>query len=161
MSRLSRAIHAFVDAWRAQQPARPALPEPAAADQARRQAAAQILGLFQREGRLIDFLREELAGYTDAQVGAAVREIHQGCRRALERHVTLAPVLDGADGATIRIPDGIAPAAIRWIGAAGEQPPVHGTLRHHGWRVTELRLPELTAGADPTILAPAQVEADA
>src|SRR5271165_2556408 len=43
--------------------------------------AVQMLGLLQRDGRLIDFLAEDVAAYPDAQLGAAVRSIHTSCRQ--------------------------------------------------------------------------------
>src|SRR5207253_6846543 len=37
-------------------------------------AAVQLLAILQREGRLLDFLQEDVDGYADAQIGAAVRD---------------------------------------------------------------------------------------
>src|SRR5689334_12156097 len=46
--------------------------------------AVELLALLQREGRFVDFLEEAIDGYADAQIGAAARDIHRGCRRILE-----------------------------------------------------------------------------
>jgi hypothetical protein len=43
--------------------------------------AVQMLALLQREGRLVDFVLENLTTYSDAQIGASVRDVHAGCRR--------------------------------------------------------------------------------
>src|ERR1044072_8265170 len=46
--------------------------------------AVQILAILQRDGRLIDFFTEDIAPYSDQQIGAAVRDLHQSCKNALE-----------------------------------------------------------------------------
>lgn len=117
----------------------------------------RLLAILQREGRLLDFLLEDIAGYQDAQVGAAVRDIHRGCRKAIEEHVVLERILAGDEGQTVTVPSGFDPAAIRLTGNVTGQPPFTGTLQHHGWRVKELKLPEAGAGRDAFVVAPAEV----
>ena len=39
-------------------------------------AALQLLALLQREARLIDFVQEDLSGYTDAEIGGPARLVH-------------------------------------------------------------------------------------
>jgi hypothetical protein len=121
-------------------------------------AAVQLLALFQREGRLVDFLREDIQPYDDAQIGAAVRTIHQACRQALAEHVTLEPVLTGHEGDEITVAKDFDPSAVRLTGNVGGEPPFHGALRHAGWRATQIKLPAQPAGQDPKIVAPAEVE---
>jgi hypothetical protein len=120
------------------------------------QRAVQMLALLQREGRLIDFLMEDLAAYSDAQIGAAVRDVHGGCRKVLDRYVTLAPVLPGDEGASILVEEGADPLSIKVIGNAG-RPPFRGVLRHRGWAATRLDLPPLHRSERP-VVAPAEVE---
>jgi hypothetical protein len=120
--------------------------------------AVHILSLLQREGRLIDFLQEDITSYADAQVGAAVRDIHKGCKRALAEHVKVEPVLAQLDGAPVDVAPGFDPSRIKLVGNVVGQPPWKGILRHPGWRGAGIALPELTAAADPTVLAPAEVE---
>jgi hypothetical protein len=117
-----------------------------------------LLALLQREGRLLDFLLEDVQGYSDAQIGAAVRDIHRGCRAALTEHLTLSPVLSGEEGATTTVSPGFDPSAIRLTGNVTGQPPFTGTLRHHGWRVAEIKLAKAPSGADPFVVQPAEVE---
>ncbi len=119
--------------------------------------AVQLLALFQREGRLLDFLQEEIDGYADAQIGAAVRDIHRGCKRALAEHLPLEPVLKDAENARVRVDAGFDPARIRLVGNVVGEPPFSGTLRHHGWRTTKVSLPVSTA-TDPMVVTPAEVE---
>jgi len=121
-------------------------------------AAIQLLALFQREGRLVDFLREDIQPYDDAQIGAAVRDIHQKCRDVLVEHVTLERVLNAQEGEDVTIPKDFDPSAIRLTGNVGGEPPFHGVLRHAGWRASKVKLPPQPAGQDPHIVAPAEVE---
>jgi hypothetical protein len=114
--------------------------------------------LLQREGRLVDFLREPLDGFADADIGAAARDVHRGCRKVLDQHLTLEPVMPGAEEAKVSVPRGFDPAEIRLIGEAKGEPPFRGTLRHHGWRVVDAKLPTLSEGVDRLVIAPAEVE---
>jgi hypothetical protein len=121
-------------------------------------AIVQILGLLQREGRLIDFLQEDIEPYDDAQIGAAVREVHRGCRAALKEVFGLSPVLNAAEGSQVEIEEDFDPTRIKLIGNVHGNPPFKGTLRHCGWKFTEVQLPEWTAEENTDVLAPAEVE---
>lgn len=136
-------------------------PAPKAEDkrvQHHRDGALALLALLQREGRLVDFLREPLDGFADADIGAAARDVHRGCRKVLEQHLAFEPVMPGEEEAKVSVPKGFDPAEIRLIGEAKGEPPFKGTLRHHGWRVVDAKLPTLTEGIDRTVIAPAEVE---
>jgi hypothetical protein len=121
-------------------------------------AALQLLALLQQEGRFVDFIEEDIAAYSDEQVGAAVRAIHAGCRSALRDRVELLPVLAAAEGATVTVEPGFDPGAVRVTGNVRGEPPYRGVLRHPGWRSGGVKLPEQTGGSDASILAPAEVE---
>lgn len=134
----------------------PPAPQPAAKpDTADR--AVQLLAILQRDGRLVDFLMEDLTAYQDAQVGAAVRDVHAGCRAALARYATLTPVLDDEEGQTVTVERGTDPASVKVTGNVTGEPPYRGVLRHRGWQVARLELPPLPASGR-TIIAPAEVE---
>jgi hypothetical protein len=137
-------------------PAEPAAPPAPPPD--RGEAALRLLALMQQEGRLVDFLEEDLQPYSDAQIGSAVRAIHGGCRAVLKERLDLAPILPGAEGATVTIERGFDPAAVRVTGNVRGEPPYQGVLRHPGWRSAAFRLPDTTGDRDHTILAPAEVE---
>jgi hypothetical protein len=124
----------------------------------RRDPAVALLAVMQREGRLIDFLREDISGYSDAQVGSAVRAIHESCRRALDEHLTLEPVRAEEEGARILVENGFDASALRLTGNVSGKPPFRGVLRHRGWRTRRVDLPADPAGQDPTIVAPAEIE---
>jgi hypothetical protein len=154
----------------AAQPAKPApepvkpSPEPAAAKPAPAtaavpdtRAALQVLSILQREGRLVDFIEEDLAGFPDSAIGAAARTVHAGCKRAIEELFRLEPVYREAEGAQVTVAAGFDPAAIRLTGNVVGKPPFKGSLKHHGWRAREVKLPAAD-GKDPNILAPAEVE---
>ncbi len=145
------------------EPARPAAPLPedrprVSAAQQHRDGALAFLALLQREGRLVDFLLEPLDGFSDADIGAAARDVHRGCRKVLEQHLSLEAVMPGSEEARVSVPAGFDPAEIRLIGEAKGEPPFRGTLRHHGWRVVDARLPALADSVDRTVIAPAEVE---
>jgi hypothetical protein len=130
---------------------------PAAPSATPSDGALQILAILQRDSRLIDFLMEDIASYSDDQVGAAVRSMHDTCRDALGRYVQLAPVIDGVEGTFTRLAS-IDPASVKLLGNVPPQPPPGGILRHKGWRSVKVDLPALQGKQDPKVIAPAEVE---
>jgi hypothetical protein len=135
--------------------AAPAAPVAVAEDKGDR--AMQMLALMQRDGRLIDFLMEDIAPYQDAQIGAAVRDVHAGCRGVIMRYTTLEPIMDDEEGRPISVDRGLDPARINIVGNLADGPPFRGILRHRGWEVARIELPPLPPGAR-TVIAPAEVE---
>jgi hypothetical protein len=121
-------------------------------------ASLHVLALLQRDGRLIDFLSEDLTGFTDAEIGAAARTVHVGCRKVLDAYLELEPVYREQEGARITVAAGFDPAAVRVTGNVVGAPPFTGSLRHHGWRASRASFPPLPPAHDPRILAPAEVE---
>lgn len=121
-------------------------------------AAVALLAVFQSEGKLIDFLTEDIEGYGDEDVGAAVREIHRGCKKALVDHFDLEPVRSEDEEARITINKGYDPASLRLVGEVVGKPPFTGELRHKGWRAKGVRLPRLAEGEAAMIVQPAEVE---
>jgi Domain of unknown function (DUF2760) len=118
----------------------------------------RLLSLLQREGRLLDFLLEDVQAYGNEQIGAAVRDIHRSCHKAIEEHLVLEPVLPGQEGTAVEVPPGFDPSAIRLTGNVTGQPPFRGTLLHHGWRVKEIKLAKPPEGQDEFVVQPAEVE---
>jgi len=134
------------------------IPEAARLRVAEPNAALQLLGLLQQEGRFIDFLEEDVGAYSDEEVGVAARIVHEGCRKTLRQHFEIVAVRAESEGTPVTLADGFDPSAVRLTGNVVGSPPYTGGLTHKGWRVTELRLPKVAAGHDLTILAPAEVE---
>jgi hypothetical protein len=123
-----------------------------------RDGALAMLAILQREGRFVDFVRDSVDGASDADIGAAAREVHRGCKKVLDQMLTLEAVMPGAEDAKVSVPKGFDPAEVRLIGEVKGEPPYRGTLRHHGWRVTDAKLPTLADGVDRMVIAPAEVE---
>jgi hypothetical protein len=119
--------------------------------------AVQILALLQRDARLLDFLMEDLAGYPDAQVGAAAREVQAGARRALLQYLEVEPVLDGTEDQAVTLPS-VDADLVKIVGRAVAATPVRGTLRHRGWRSARVQLPALPPASARQVIAQAEVE---
>ena len=122
--------------------------------------ALQLLGILQREARILDFFMEDISPYTDEQVGAAARDIHEKTRDVLVRHFAPAPVIDAVEGSVATAPEGDG-ALVKYIGnvpASGA--PGAGTLRHRGWKATAASLPQFNSRNDLAVLAPAEIEVE-
>jgi hypothetical protein len=121
------------------------------------EGALQILSILQRDSRLLDFLMEDVSGYSDGQIGAAARALHDQCRESLSRYVTVQPVIDGVEGTFTQAPSAN-PELVKFVGNVPAQPPSGGILRHKGWRAANVDLPTLGGTGDVTVLAPAEIE---
>ena len=136
----------------------PAAPPAPQLREAPHEAALQLLGLLQRDARFIDFIEEDVKAYSDADIGGAARVVHEGCRKVLREHFSLAPLRSEPEGSRITLPEGFDAAAVRVTGNVVGKAPFTGTLSHRGWRVADTRLPKLAAGHDAAIVAQAEVE---
>ena len=117
-----------------------------------------MLSVLQREGRFLDFLSEDLDQYDDAQIGAAVRSIHQSCKKVVEKNVAPRPVIDKTEGGEVVVEPGFDPNSIKLTGNVSGEPPFSGVLRHKGWQAKKVELPTLSTSQDSGIIAPAEVE---
>jgi hypothetical protein len=141
----------------ASKPSAPA-PKPAPKPKPGRSDALNLLAALQREARFVDFIREPIDGYSDAQIGAAVRDVHRDCGAVLERMFALRPLAQEAEGQTLEVGEGFDAARIRLSGNVGK-PPITGTVRHHGWEATRTELPEWVGGEGAAkIVAPIELE---
>ncbi|PRY01193.1 DUF2760 domain-containing protein [Paraburkholderia sp. BL25I1N1] len=150
-----------VEANTAPTPAPAAAPAPQPAPvlkEASPDAALQLLGLLQRDARFIDFVEEDIKNYSDADIGAAARLVHDGCRATLREHFTIRPVRDEAEGSRVTLAEGFDAASIRLTGNVVGKAPFNGSISHRGWRVDEVRLPKLTDSHNAKVIAPAEVE---
>jgi hypothetical protein len=141
-------------------PAPKVAPKPAAPEIKPADGALQLLGILQREARVLDFFMEDIAAYADDQVGAAARDVHENTRNVLVRHFAPAPVIDSVEGSMVSPPDGNQ-ALVKYLGnvPASGKPPA-GVLRHRGWRATAISLPQLNSRTDLAVLAPAEIEVE-
>jgi len=115
-------------------------PEPVILKEATPDAALQLLGLLQKEARFIDFIKEDIAAYSDADIGVAARVVHEGCNKAINEHFTLAPIRSEQEGGKITLQQGFDASSVRLTGNIVGSAPFTGTLIHKGWQVTNIRL---------------------
>lgn len=120
--------------------------------------ALHLLAILQRDGRLVDFLTEDVAGFSDAEVGGAARLVHDGCKKVMSEYFKVEPVRSEEEGANLTVDKGFNAAELRLTGNVTGEPPYKGTLAHAGWRVTDVNLPALPDDADANVIAPAEVE---
>jgi hypothetical protein len=153
------AISTPASAQAAVSPPPPVPIQPPAVNQAEAEVVA-FFALLQEKGRLVDFLMEELTSYEDAQVGAAARVIHQGCRQVLQEHFTITAVSEAEEGSQVTVPGGYFANEYRIVGKLSGNPPFTGKLIHKGWKTESVKLPRIvkTDGKRLPVIAPAEVE---
>lgn len=117
-----------------------------------------VLSALQQEGRFLDFVRQDIASFSDEDIGAAARVVHSGCKKAVEKYLVIAPVLKDEEGAKVTVPTGFDSNRIRLTGNVTGNPPFKGVLKHHGWVATQLQFPSLNPDIDHRVIAPAEVE---
>jgi hypothetical protein len=127
--------------------------------------ALYILAILQRDSRLVDFLMEDIGGYSDEQIGAAVRTLHDQCRESLCRYVRLIPVIDGVEGSFTNLAAGKTllddPSRVKFIGnVPAKGLPPGGVLRHKGWRAEAVDLPPVAPNQNVSVIAPAEIEVE-
>ena len=153
---MSRLIAAFKAFWRAlREPEKKV--EESSAPLKGEVGHLRLLAILQRSGRLVDFLKEDISGFTDAQVGAAAREVHAECAKALEELVTIRPLYEESEGARIKLPVGYEAATVKLTGKVVGQPPYEGILVHRGWKAAKRSLPK-QAVAQTEVISPAEIE---
>lgn len=142
----------------AEAPEKPKAASPAPPPKPVRSEALTLLAALQREGRLVDFLKEPITGYSDAQIGAAVREVHRGCAAVIDRWFDLKPVVDQPENSRLALEAPVNAARIHVVGsvAAGASA---GIVRHAGWEAARCDLPQWTGTSEAArIVAPAEIE---
>lgn len=122
------------------------------------ESALQLLALLQQDARFVDFINEDLTGFSDSDVGAAARVVHEGAKKTLAEYFTFTPVKSEEEETRITIENGFKPTEVRLTGNVIGEPPFTGTLVHKGWKVTDVKLPKLSSGHDTSIIAQAEVE---
>ena len=124
-----------------------------------RSEALTLLATLQREARFVDFIQEPLDDYSDAQIGAAVRDVHRDCAKVLGRLFSIRPVLKDEEGAEVEVPAGFDSGRYRLVGNVTGQPPHRGRMMHHGWEAGACELPAFSGSKSAArVIAPAEVE---
>jgi hypothetical protein len=118
----------------------------------------RLIALLQQEARLIDFLLEDITNAPDQSIGQAVREIHRKAKQVLKEHLVIEVVMSGTEGDRVTVQKGFDPSAIRVVGEVRGEPPFQGELQHPGWKVKEIKLPNVAAGQNLFVLQPAEVQ---
>jgi len=170
---LQKTSHAAVPAAVAPEPVapKPVAEQPAVPTPARREpvkpitlrettpdAALQLLGLLQQEARFVDFIEEDIQSFSDAEIGAAARIVHEGCHKVLHNHFQIEPVHKQPENSRVTVQAGFDPSSIRLSGNIVGKPPFKGTLVHRGWKITDTRLPKLSENHNVSVVASAEVE---
>jgi len=133
-------------------------PEIEKGDIAERRLFLHLFSMMQREGRLMDFLAEDLDQYEDSQIGSAVRAIHANCVQVVREYLDPRPIMAQAEGERVTVDVDFDPGAIKLTGKVAGEPPFSGIIRHKGWQVGKLKLPKLSGRQNAEIIAPAEVE---
>lgn len=120
--------------------------------------AVYTLALLQREGRLIDFLKEDISAFEDAQIGAAVRQVHEGCKKVLDKHFTVEAISNSTEGESVTVEKGFDPSSYELSGNVNGEAPYNGELRHKGWKASKVELPIRQKGRNSSVICPAEVE---
>jgi hypothetical protein len=114
---------------------------------------------LQREARFVDFIKEPLGGFSDAQIGAVARDVHRDCATVLERMFGIVSVVDQPEGSEVEVPAGFDSGRFQLAGNVVGEPPFHGRLAHHGWEATRCEVPAWSGKeASARVVAPAEVE---
>jgi hypothetical protein len=141
--------------------AEPVRPAPVQAETTRANVEiVYLLGMLQEKGRLVDFLMDDINTYSDAQVGAAARVVHAGCKAVLQEHFSITPVRTEQEGSTVQVPADYSADEYRLVGRIAGSAPFSGVLVHRGWKTDMVQLPQLLRGAADQLpaIAPAEVE---
>jgi hypothetical protein len=125
-----------------------------------RSEAVSLLAALQREARFVDFIQEPIDAFSDAQVGAAVREIHRGCGEVIQRMFAPSAIVEQEEGSSVEVSDP-ASGKFRLVGNVAQQQSgsITGQLAHHGWQTTKCEVPQWTGGQDGiTVIAAAEIQ---
>jgi hypothetical protein len=134
-------------------------PAPKQPPKAIRSEAVTLLATLQREARFVDFIKEPLDGFSDAQIGAAVRDVHRDCAKVLDRLFALRAMVDQEEDSPVEVPPGFDAGRYRLTGNVAGDPPFHGRLAHHGWEAAEVQLPAWSGTQlSARVVAPVEVE---
>lgn len=160
MNRLKLAIKAFLKAWKHPDEAKRFIDNEGKCQKQPDgdHSHLRLLAILQHSGRLVDFIKEDIGGFSDAQVGAAVRKIHEECGKSLEELVTIRHVMDENEGTMVKVVQGYDPSTIKVVGKIKGEPPFTGILVHKGWKAHKRSLPKKIGEQSAEVICPAEVE---
>ncbi len=124
-----------------------------------RSDAISLIAALQREARLLDIVTESLDGYSDAQIGAAAKEVLRDTGAVIDRMFGLQPLTTVEDGAHFETPDKFDAAMYRLTGNVSGEAPFRGTVNHHGWQATKCDVPQWNGEKESAlVIAPIELE---
>jgi hypothetical protein len=119
--------------------------------------ALKLIRILQAEARLIDFLMEDLSNAPAEAIRDGVIKVQKDAVAALNKHMTIVPVLAGTEGDSVTVEKGYDPSSITVTGNVTGEPPFRGELQHPGWKVKDLKLPAEAEGQNAFVVQPAEV----
>ena len=117
-----------------------------------------LLSLFQKQGRLVDFLQQDIASFSNAEVGEAARVVHDGCARILGDYFTMEAIRTEEEGALVNVDADYNLSEIKLTGNLRGSAPYRGELLHHGWKISDQHPPEQLDPKARLIVQPAEIE---
>jgi hypothetical protein len=133
-------------------------PQVARAEERADGSALLLLSMLQTEGRFVDFVQQDIAGFPDTDVGAVARVVHAGCRKVLAAHLHIEAIRAEPEGQSVNLEPGFDPNRVKLTGNVAGAGRLRGVLRHRGWQATEVHLPTLVDPNGALVLCPAEVE---
>ena len=120
--------------------------------------AVILLSALQREARFIDFMKESLDSFTDAQIGSAARSVHRESAKTLERFFSIKELAENSEGTEIEIPQPADPDRYSLTGNVTSSAR-KGKIRHCGWKITKCDLPVWNGEEkNKEIISPIEIE---
>jgi hypothetical protein len=130
-------------------------PKPASKESSGRSDALTLLNTLQREARFLDLAHESLDMYTDAQIGAAARDVLRDTRKSLDKMFEIKPLLSAKEGDSIDLPETLSPVRWKLLGGKANR----GVVVHAGWMATKTEIPKWSGSRDDSmVLAAAEID---
>ncbi len=120
-----------------------------------------FLSLLQEKGRLLDFLMEDITAFSDAQIGAAGRVVHQGCSKVLREFFNISPLRLDDEGSVVRLDVNDSLHDYRILGKNNETTPFTAKILHRGWGTDAINIPRRSSTGDfqgKHVISPIEVE---
>ncbi|MFZ9035882.1 MAG: DUF2760 domain-containing protein [Francisellaceae bacterium] len=122
------------------------------------QSAKQLLALLQQKGRFIDFINENIDTFSDEEIAAAARIVHQGCQKMIKEHIGISVIREEAEDSKITLEPNFDRHSIELSGNIHNQKQFSGILLHKGWKVDRIHLPTLSDQGNADIIQAAKIE---
>ena len=122
------------------------------------ESTKQTIMLLQKHARLIDFIYENIDDYSDEEIGAGARVVHQGCQKVFKEYIKIEPLHAQQEDSLVTLEEGFNTKEVKLTGNISGTPPFKGKLIHRGWKITQINLPQSTDTQSSLIVAPTEIE---